>query len=132
MVGSQSMSLHGWRVLTEWSIEHSCMTNVEKSEVKEKWLDSWNAFCQWITDEYGAKYPATRPVTWANTGMITSKARLATSARSSVISNLDIVGAHGINRKMFEERNIKEIDTYILWRDRMDVPSQCTIVRTVG
>jgi adenosine deaminase CECR1 len=58
MVGSQSMSLHGWRVLAEWSIEHSCMADAEKSEVKKKWLDLWNVFCQWIVDEYGAKYPA--------------------------------------------------------------------------
>jgi hypothetical protein len=61
IVDSQSMSLHGWGVLAEWSIEHSCMTNAEKSEVKRKWFDSWNVFCQWIVDEYGAKYSATRP-----------------------------------------------------------------------
>jgi len=62
MVGSQSMSLHGWRVLAEWSIEHSCMTNAEKSEVKKKWLDLWNVFCQWIVDEYGSKYSASSSV----------------------------------------------------------------------
>ena len=62
MVGSKSMSLHGWRVLAEWSLEHSCMTPSEKSHVKKKWIDSWNEFCQWIIDEYGDKYaPATRP-----------------------------------------------------------------------
>jgi hypothetical protein len=41
------------------SIEHSRMTNAEKSEVRKKWIDSWNTFCHWIIDEYSAKYPAT-------------------------------------------------------------------------
>jgi len=59
MVGSQSMTLHGWRVLAEWSLEHSCMTPSEKSQVKKKWLESWDKFCQWIIDEYGSKYLAT-------------------------------------------------------------------------
>jgi hypothetical protein len=38
------------------------MTPSEKSQIKKKWLDSWGAFCQWIIDEYGSKYPpAPRP-----------------------------------------------------------------------
>ena len=38
------------------------MTNAEKSEVKKKWLDLWNVFCQWIVDEYGSKYSASSSV----------------------------------------------------------------------
>jgi adenosine deaminase CECR1 len=59
MVGSKSMSLHGWKVFAEWSLEYSCMTPSHKSEVKKQWLTLWNAYCQWIVDEYGSKYPAT-------------------------------------------------------------------------
>ena len=59
MVGSQSMSLHGWRVLAEWNLEHSCMNTLEKFQTKKRWLDSWNEFCQWIINEYDRKYPST-------------------------------------------------------------------------
>jgi len=59
MVGSESMSLHGWRVLAEWSLEHSCMTPGEKAKVKDVWLKEWNNYCQWIIDTYGGKISAT-------------------------------------------------------------------------
>lgn len=57
MIGSHSMSLHGWRVLAEWSLEHSCMTAAERESVHKEWLRRWDIFCQWIIDEYGSFYP---------------------------------------------------------------------------
>src|SRR5579871_2684332 len=59
MIGSNSMSLYGWKVLAKWSIEHSCMNPLQKFQVKKKWLELWNEFCQWIINEYGGKYPPT-------------------------------------------------------------------------
>jgi len=55
MIGSQQMSLHGWRVLAEWSIEYSCMDKPDQALVTKQFTKKWNEFCQWIIDEYGDK-----------------------------------------------------------------------------
>lgn len=39
------MTLHGWRQLIEWSIEHSCMDPHERAEVYTAWLSMWEKFC---------------------------------------------------------------------------------------
>jgi adenosine deaminase CECR1 len=39
MVGAEATSLHGWRVLADWSLEHSCLTPSEKAAAKEAWLE---------------------------------------------------------------------------------------------
>ncbi|RPB02991.1 Metallo-dependent hydrolase [Choiromyces venosus 120613-1] len=54
MSGFDSMSLHGWRVLAEWSLEHSCMNPQEKSRAFAGWNKKWDAYCQWIVDEFGS------------------------------------------------------------------------------
>ncbi|OBT93927.1 hypothetical protein VE01_08253 [Pseudogymnoascus verrucosus] len=61
MVGAEAMSLHGWRVLAEWSLEHSCLTPSEKVAAKEVWLERWNVYCQWIVDTYGDESSAKGP-----------------------------------------------------------------------
>lgn len=58
MVGAEAMSLHGWRVLAEWSLEHSCLTPSEKAAAKEAWLERWEVYCQWIVDTYGGELSA--------------------------------------------------------------------------
>ncbi|KAF7957701.1 hypothetical protein EAE96_003272 [Botrytis aclada] len=52
MIGSESMSLHGWKQLAEWSLEYSCMDNEEKKDVTKEWTTRWRDYCQWIVDEY--------------------------------------------------------------------------------
>ncbi|KAI9649046.1 hypothetical protein NHQ30_001613 [Ciborinia camelliae] len=52
MIGSESMSLHGWKQLAKWSLEHSCMDAKEKREVTREWTTRWRDYCQWIVDEY--------------------------------------------------------------------------------
>ncbi|KAF7904325.1 hypothetical protein EAF00_001659 [Botryotinia globosa] len=52
MVGSESMSLHGWKQLAQWSLEYSCMDNDERREVTKEWTMRWRDYCQWIVDEY--------------------------------------------------------------------------------
>ncbi|KAK4994308.1 hypothetical protein LTR66_005629 [Elasticomyces elasticus] len=54
MVGSTTMNLHGWRQLTEWSIEYSCLSATEKAEAYEILGKAWESYCVWIVDEYGA------------------------------------------------------------------------------
>lgn len=52
MIGSESMNLFGWKQLATWSLEHSCMTPDELTAVTAEWQSRWDAYCQWIVDEY--------------------------------------------------------------------------------
>lgn len=52
MVGSENMSLLGWKQLALWSLEHSCMEQDEKKEVTKVWQQKWDDFCQWIVATY--------------------------------------------------------------------------------
>ncbi|KAK3333728.1 hypothetical protein B0T19DRAFT_440462 [Cercophora scortea] len=53
MAGKADMTLHGWRQLIEWSIEHSCMEPEQRAEVYRDWVLMWDKFCKWINQEYG-------------------------------------------------------------------------------
>jgi adenosine deaminase CECR1 len=55
MVGDTRMSIHGWKQLAEWSIEHSCLSTDEKAEGLRIYRQDWEAFCQWVVDTYGAE-----------------------------------------------------------------------------
>ncbi|KAK3316287.1 hypothetical protein B0H66DRAFT_604586 [Apodospora peruviana] len=59
MAGKSDMTLHGWRQLIEWSIEHSCMELEMKAEVYGAWEKMWEGFCRWIDKEYGDLLTAT-------------------------------------------------------------------------
>jgi adenosine deaminase CECR1 len=52
MIGSESMTLHGWRMLAEWSLQYSCLSPADLLSVKAVWLERWEKFCQWIIDSY--------------------------------------------------------------------------------
>ncbi|KAI1079879.1 Metallo-dependent hydrolase [Whalleya microplaca] len=41
MVGNKKMNLHGWRQLAKWSIDHSCMNEVERARVLCEWDRRW-------------------------------------------------------------------------------------------
>ncbi|KAL1869702.1 hypothetical protein VTK73DRAFT_3039 [Phialemonium thermophilum] len=51
-VGRADMTLHGWRQLIEWSIEHACMEDPLRTKVKEEWAWRWTKFCEWVIQEY--------------------------------------------------------------------------------
>ncbi|TVY83644.1 Adenosine deaminase 2-A [Lachnellula suecica] len=53
MIGSESMTLYGWKQLARWSLEHSCMDPEQLASVTEEWTTRWQEYCQWIVDEYG-------------------------------------------------------------------------------
>ncbi|KAJ9658546.1 hypothetical protein H2201_007753 [Coniosporium apollinis] len=53
MVGSPTMSVHGWRQLAEWSITFSCLSDMEKEEARRIFKREWEGFCCWIVDNYG-------------------------------------------------------------------------------
>jgi adenosine deaminase CECR1 len=52
MIGSEAMSLLGWKQLAKWSLEHSCMDDDQRKHVTEVWQQKWDEFCQWIIDSY--------------------------------------------------------------------------------
>jgi adenosine deaminase CECR1 len=52
MIGSEEMSLLGWKQLAKWSLEHSCMDEAQKKEVTEVWQEKWDEFCKWIVNTY--------------------------------------------------------------------------------
>lgn len=55
MAGKPDMTLHGWRQLIEWSIEHSCTERDEKSKLMEEWQEMWDQFCNSIIDNFEGK-----------------------------------------------------------------------------
>lgn len=57
MAGKSDMTLHGFRQLIQWSIEHSCMEPDLKVEVQKDWEKKWEVFCQQIIDGRFAKPP---------------------------------------------------------------------------
>ncbi|KAI9708192.1 MAG: hypothetical protein M1820_004146 [Bogoriella megaspora] len=60
MVGSTSMTLHGWRQLIEWSIAHSCLSEAEKAQAFAFWRPQWEEFCWWVVKEFGAAASGTK------------------------------------------------------------------------
>jgi adenosine deaminase CECR1 len=48
MAGKSDMTLYGLRQLVEWSIDHSCMEDALKKEVRQSWKAMWLAFCERI------------------------------------------------------------------------------------
>lgn len=61
MVGSESMTLLGWKQLAKWSLEHSCMDPEEMKSVTKEWNRRWNEYCQWIVTEYGERFQNWEP-----------------------------------------------------------------------
>ena len=55
MIGSEDMSLLGWKQLAKWSLQHSCMDDAQKKEVTEIWQQKWDEYCRWIVDTYSDK-----------------------------------------------------------------------------
>ena len=56
-IGKSDMTLHGWRQLIEWSIDHACLNEAEHAEVKQAWKESWENFLGYVL-EYEAKIKA--------------------------------------------------------------------------
>lgn len=53
MAGDPRFSLHGWKQLVEWSFEHACLSVEQQKEGREYFAEDWEAFCEWIVEEYG-------------------------------------------------------------------------------
>lgn len=52
MVGDTRMTIHGWKQLAQWSIEHSCLSGSEKAHALEIFSRDWEAFCEHIVTAY--------------------------------------------------------------------------------
>ncbi|GAB7365754.1 hypothetical protein MBLNU230_g7089t1 [Neophaeotheca triangularis] len=61
MVGDTRMTLHGWRQLVEWSVQHSCLDEEQQRRAMKILAAKWEAFCQWVVGEYG-EYARKLPV----------------------------------------------------------------------
>jgi adenosine deaminase CECR1 len=55
MVGDPRMTIHGWKQLAEWSIEHSCLDEGQIQEAKAIHAREWERFCEWIVRTFGAE-----------------------------------------------------------------------------
>ncbi len=53
MVGKSDMTLHGWKQLIEWSLQHACMSQAEYEDVYKHWEDAWDEFLHWMEKKYG-------------------------------------------------------------------------------
>lgn len=61
MIGSEAMTLQGWKQLAKWSLDHSCMGADQLKIVKTEWSKKWNEFCHWIVQEYGPQLDEWEP-----------------------------------------------------------------------
>jgi adenosine deaminase CECR1 len=53
MVGDTRMTIHGWRQLIEWSLEHSCLTEAEHAQAQKIFARDWEAFCAGVVRDHG-------------------------------------------------------------------------------
>lgn len=53
MIGKDDMTLHGWRQLIEWSLEHSRMNEAERAKAQKMWERLWNEFLDWMIATFG-------------------------------------------------------------------------------
>ena len=53
MAGKADMTLHGFRQLIEWSLEHSCLDDAPRARIRAEWEVMWANFCQGVVTEYG-------------------------------------------------------------------------------
>jgi adenosine deaminase CECR1 len=51
MAGKTDMTLFGWKQLILWSLEHACMDEEMRNEIKQQWQKQWDAFVDWINAE---------------------------------------------------------------------------------
>ncbi|KAI9151973.1 Adenosine deaminase 2 [Paramyrothecium foliicola] len=52
MVGRSDMSLYGWKQLVLWSMEHSCLSDDERTDMMQRWESSWIQFLEWVVETY--------------------------------------------------------------------------------
>lgn len=55
MVGKADMGLFGWKQLVLWSLEHSCLSDSERSALVRDWEQKWQEFVDWVIKTYGTE-----------------------------------------------------------------------------
>ncbi|KAI2464786.1 Metallo-dependent hydrolase [Annulohypoxylon bovei var. microspora] len=68
MVGNRNMNLYGWRQLAKWSIDHSCLSLVERERIMVEWERRWNE--EFIPELLGKQQPTQRPTRLDRLGRI--------------------------------------------------------------
>lgn len=62
MVGDTRMTIHGWKQLAEWSIEHSCLTPDEIKQGLKIFRREFEEFCKWIVASFGEYADGLKPL----------------------------------------------------------------------
>lgn len=47
------MSIHGWKQLAVWSLEHACLDEGEQTKAKAIFEREWEGFCGWVVETFG-------------------------------------------------------------------------------
>ena len=47
------MSVHGWKQLAQWSIQHSRLSEEERKQAMAIFERDWRDFCEWVVATYG-------------------------------------------------------------------------------
>ncbi|PSN58687.1 cat eye syndrome critical region protein 1 [Corynespora cassiicola Philippines] len=53
LVGDPLMSIHGWKQLSRWSLEYSCLSPEDKNSGLKIHSKSWEEFCRRVVEIYG-------------------------------------------------------------------------------
>ncbi|KAK0628280.1 hypothetical protein B0T17DRAFT_504973 [Bombardia bombarda] len=57
MIGKADMTVHGWRQLIEWSLEHACMDEAERVKIFTSWERRWKGWLKWVIEDYSHVLP---------------------------------------------------------------------------
>lgn len=52
MVGDPRMTIHGWKQLALWSIEHSCLSGEQIARAKSIHEREWKDFCKSVVEQF--------------------------------------------------------------------------------
>ncbi|KAI1141483.1 Metallo-dependent hydrolase [Hypoxylon sp. FL0543] len=59
LVGNRNINLFGWRQLARWSIDHSCLSQVERERILVEWERRWTEeFIPWLRNHQSNHRPA--------------------------------------------------------------------------
>ncbi|OTA59613.1 Metallo-dependent hydrolase [Hypoxylon sp. EC38] len=63
LVGNRNMNLYGWRQLARWSIDHSCLSQIERERILVEWERRWQTeFIPGMLENHESAFPPARLV----------------------------------------------------------------------
>jgi adenosine deaminase CECR1 len=52
MVGSPAMNVHSWKQLALWSLEYSCLEDLDKAKGIKIFMEAWEKFCVLVVAKF--------------------------------------------------------------------------------